>query len=94
MLNKIKQMLDMPSAWRTSEPKVSKWVNDINNVPLKIVIEAQADGSIEPWWDITMTYANGYTDKMKLKHKKRSGYIDYEPMRKVFKCILKNWRER
>lgn len=87
-------MLDMPSAWRTSEPKVSKWVNDINNVPLKIVIEAQADGSIEPWWDITLTYANGYTDKMKAKYKKRNGYIDYEPMRKVFKCILKNWKER
>lgn len=93
MINKIKQTLSLPSAWRTA-PKVSGWVDDINSIPLKIVIEAQADGSVELWWDITMIYADGCTDKMKLKHKKRGGYIAYEPMDRVFKCILKNWKER
>lgn len=25
---------------------------------------------------------------------KADTHIDYEPMRRVFKCLLKNWRER
>ena len=93
MFTKIKQMLDMPSAWRTA-PKVSEWVDDVNNMPWKFEGEIINNEDMLPSWDIVFKYFDGRTEKMKIKYKKRDGYSNYKQMQTIYKCILKNWKER
>lgn len=52
MLNKIKQLFDLPSAWRTE----TNWVDKVNATPKKITIKQQDSANTIPVYWVTFEY--------------------------------------